>query len=97
MRVRANLLEQFPVLRSTIQTSRSPVLLLLVRMYVNQCPGIIYSEKMKQFKCVTRLVALLSPLRKRGIGNIEERGVREREKIIVSLLFMMRAGPISAH
>ena len=37
------------------------------------------------------------PLRKRGIENIEERGVREREKIEVSLLFMMRAGPISAH
>ena len=39
----------------------------------------------------------LPPLRKRGIENIEERGVREREKIIVSHLFMMRAGPISAH
>ena len=36
------------------------------------------------------------PLRKRGIKNIEERGVREREKIEVNLLFMMRAGPISA-
>ena len=80
MRMRERLLEQFPVLHGTIRASRSPVLLLLVKMSVNQCPGIIYSEKVKQFKCVTRLVALLSPLRKRGIENIEERGVREREK-----------------
>ena len=80
MHVRVSLLEQFPVLRGTIRTSRSPVLLLLVRMYVNQCPGILYSEKMKQFKCVTRIVALLSPLRKRGIENIRrERRARERK------------------
>ena len=47
-------------------------------------------------KCVTMLIALPHPLRKRGIENIEERGVREREKTEVNLLFMMRAGPISA-
>ena len=52
----------------------------------------MYSKKEKQSKCITRLVALLSPLRKRGIANIEGRGVREREKITVSHLFMMRAG-----
>ena len=79
MRVRASLLKQFPVLRGTTRTSSSPVLLLYVKMYVNQCPGVIYQEMMKLSKCVTRLVALLSPLRKRGIENIEERGVRERE------------------
>ena len=54
-------------------------------------------KKEKQSKCITRLVALLNPPKKRGIENIEERGVREREKITVSHLFMMRAGPISAH
>ena len=90
-------MEQFPVLHGTIRAFRSPVLLLLVKMSVTQCPGIIYSKKEKQFKLVTRLVALLFPLRKRGIENIEERGVRGREKITVSHLFMMRAGPISAH
>ena len=47
-------------------------------------------------KCVTVLIALLHPLRKRGIENIEERGVRKRGKTEVNLLFMMRAGPISA-
>ena len=67
------------MLHGTIRAFRSPVLLLLVKTSVNQCPGIIYSEKVKQFKCVTRLVALLSPLRKRGIENIEERRARERE------------------
>ena len=36
-------------------------------------------------------------LREKGIVNIEGRGMREREKIILSRLFMMRAGPISAH
>ena len=36
------------------------------------------------------------PHEKTGTENIEERGVREREKTEVNLLFMMRAGPISA-
>ena len=97
MRVRASLLEQFPVLRGTIRTSRSPVLLLLVRIYVNQCTGIIYSEKDETIQVRNEASSSSLPLRKRGIENIEERGVREREKITVSLLFMMRAGPISAH
>ena len=59
-----------------------------------QCPGIIFKEITK-----TRLIILLKPLRERGIEDIEERGVREREreKIEMNLLFMMRAGPISAH
>ena len=39
-----------------------------------QCPGIIFKKITK-----TRLIILLKPLRKRGIEDIEERGVRERE------------------
>ena len=42
------------------------------------------------------LIALPHPLRKRGIENIEERRAREREQTEENLLFMMRAGPISA-
>ena len=42
------------------------------------------------------LSALPRSLRKRGIENTEEKDVREREKIEVILLFMMRSGPISA-
>ena len=57
-----------------------------------QCPGVIFKRITK-----TRLIILLKPLRERGIEDIEERGVREREKIEMNLLFMMRAGPISAH
>ena len=50
----------------------------------------------------TRPIILLNPLRERGIADIEERGGREREreqereKIEINLLFMMRAGPVSA-
>ena len=74
MRVHASLLKQFPVLRGTTRTSRSQVLLLHTKMCVNQCPGVIPKEITKQSKCVTRLIALLNPLRKkRGIENIEER------------------------
>ena len=47
-------------------------------------------------KCIKMLIALPHPLKKRGIENIEERGVREREKTEVHLLFMMSAGLISA-
>ena len=54
------------------------------KVAVNQCPGMMYSNKEKQ--CIARLVVLLSPLRKRGIVNIEGRGVREREKIIESFI-----------
>ena len=97
MRVREHLLEQFPVLHGIIRAFRSPVLRLLVKMSVTQCPGLKYSRKVKQGKCITRLVVLLSPLSERGIRNIGERGVRERERITVNHLFMMRAGPISAH
>ena len=39
----------------------------------------------------------LPPKKKRDRKHRRERGVREREKIIVSHLFVMRAGPISAH
>ena len=97
MHVRASLLKQFPVLRGTTRTSLSQVLLLHAKICVNQCPGVILKKIPEISKCVTMLIALLNPLRKRGIENIEERGVRVREKIEVNLLFMMRAEPISAH
>ena len=91
-----NIVQNSDALRGTTRTSRSQVLLLHAEMCVNQCPGVILKKIPKMSKCVTRLIALLNPLRKKGIENIEERGVREREKIEVNLLFMMRAGPISA-
>ena len=96
MRMREDLLKQFPVLRGITRTSRSQVLLLHAKMCINQYPGVITKKIPKLSKCVTMLIALLNPLRKRGIENIEERGVQEREKTEVNLLFMMRAGPISA-
>ena len=80
MRMRECLLVRFPVLPGIIQASRFPVLLLLVKVSVNQCPGIMYSRKEKQSKCIKRLVVLLSPLRKRGIvKHRRERRARERE------------------
>ena len=64
---------------------------------LTQCPGIIITMRIPEIpKCVTMLIALPHPLRKRGIENIGERGVQEREKTEEKLLFMMRAGPISA-
>ena len=63
---------------------------------VTQCPGLIYRVIKKQFKCVNKQLALLSPLREKGIVNIEGRGVRKRERKEVRHLFMMRAGPVSA-
>ena len=79
MRVHERLLVRFPVLPGIIPASRFLVLLLLVKVSVTQCPGIIYSKKKEQPKCITRLVALLSPLREKGIVDIEGRGVRERK------------------
>ena len=89
---------RFPVPPGITQIFRFQVL-LLVEMYPRiliQCPGILTMRIPKLPKCVTMLIALPHPLRKIGIENIEERGVREREKTEVNLLFMMRAGPISA-
>ena len=51
---------------------------------------------MKLPKCVMQKLALLSPLREKGIGDTEGRGVRKNEKKRVRHLFMMRAGPVSA-
>ena len=79
MRMREDLLKQFPVLRGITRTSRSQVLPPHAKMCINQCPGVITKKIPKLSKCVTMLIALLNPLRKRGIENIEERGVRERE------------------
>ena len=97
MRVRERLLVQYPVLPGVIPASRFQVFLLLIPVSVTQCPGLIYSKKREQPKCIIKLIPLLFPLKEKGIVNIEERGVREREKIRVSHLFIMRAGPISAH
>ena len=78
--VRERLLVQFPVLPGITPASRFLVLLLLVKVSVTQCPGIIYSKKREPPKCMIKLIALLSPLREKGIVNIEGRGVRERER-----------------
>ena len=95
--MRERLLVRFPVLPGIIPASRFLVLLLPVNVSVTQCPGIIYSKKREQPKCIIKLIALLSSLREKGIVSIEERGVGEREKIEMNLLFMMYAGSISAH
>ena len=77
-----------------IPSASSPIKLCL--RILNQCPGLLTMRILKPPKCLTMLSALLRPLRKRGIENTEEKDVREREKIEVILLFMMRAGSISA-
>ena len=68
----------------------------LALVSVTQCPGLIYREITRPIQCVNKQLALLSPLREKGIVNIEGRGVRERERKEVRHLFMMRAGPVSA-
>ena len=83
IRMREVLLKQFPVLRGITQTSRFQVLLLHAKMclnILNQCPGVITMRIPTLPKCVTMLITLPHPLRKRGIENIEERGLRERER-----------------
>ena len=90
---------RFPVPLGITQIFRFQVLLLPVETYPRiliQCPGLLTMRIPRPPKCITMLIALPHHLRKRGIENIEERGVREREKTEVILLFMMRAGPISA-
>ena len=67
------------MLRGTTQTSRFPVLLLHAKICVNKCPGVI-PKITRQFKCVTRLVALfLPPKKKRHRKHRRERRARERE------------------
>ena len=76
IRMRGVLLKQFPVLRGITQTSRFQVLLLHAKMclnVLNQCPGVITMRIPKLPKCVTMLIALPHPLRKRGIENMRER------------------------
>ena len=93
------LLNRSPVLLGTIQIFRFRVLLLPTKLCLYiliQCPGLLTVQMIKPPKYLTMLSALPRPLRKRGIENTEERDVREREKIKLLLLFMMRAGPIRA-
>ena len=93
------LLNRFPILLGTIPTFRFQVLLPPVKLCLRiliQCPGLLTMRIPKPPNCLTMLSALPRPLRKRGIENTEEKDVRERGKIEVILLFMMRAGPISA-
>ena len=94
MRARERPLKIFRVRRGTTQTS--PVIQTLALVSVTQCPGLIYREITRPIQCVNKQLALLSPLREKGIVNIEGRGVRERERKEVRHLFMMRAGPVSA-
>ena len=90
---------RFPAPPGITPISRFQVF-LLARTYpriLTQCPGIIITMRIPKIpKCVTMLIALPHPLRKRGIENIGERGTQEREKTEEKLLFMMCAGPISA-
>ena len=74
-------------------TLTSLVMCTLALVSVTQCPGLIYRKVMT---CVNKQLALLFPLKGKGIVNIEERGVRERERKEERHLIMMRAGPVSA-
>ena len=96
MRARERPLISFPALPGLTLTSRLLIFLLLVLVSVTQCPGLVYRKTMKQPKCVMTQLALLSPLREKGIRNTEGRGVRKNEKKRVRHLFMMGAGPVSA-
>ena len=90
-------LETIPVLRGITQTSRFQVLHLQAKMCLNipkQIPRSNTQENNKTIQVRNEANSSPQPLRKRGIQNIEERGVREREKIEMNLLFMMRAGPV---
>ena len=77
-------------------TSRLLVFPLLVLVSVTQCPGLICRITRERPKCIMPQIALLLPLREKGIVSTEGRGVREKEKVKMRHLFMMRAGPISA-
>ena len=74
-------------------TLTSLVMCTLALVSVTQCPGLIYRKVMT---CVNKQLALLFPLKGKGIVNIEKRGAREREKKEERHLIMMRAGPVSA-
>ena len=73
MRARERPLKIFRVRRGTTLTSL--VFQTLVLVSVIQCPGLIYREITRQFQCVNQQLALLSPLREKGIESIEGRGV----------------------
>ena len=68
----------------------------LTLVSVTQCPGLIHRKITRPFQCVKQQLALPSPLREKGIENIEGRDEQEKERKEVRHLFMMRAGPISA-
>ena len=87
MRVRERLLKISRVPLGIIQTSLRNCTLALVT--ITQCPGLIV------MMCVSKWLALLSPLKEKGIENIEERDEQERERKEVRHLIMMRAGPVS--
>ena len=88
MRTRERLLKISRVPLGIIQTSLRNCTLALVT--ITQCPGLIV------MMCVNKWLALLSPLKEKGIENIEERDEQERERKEVRHLIMMRAGPVSA-
>ena len=58
-------------------TLTSLVMCTLALVSVTQCPGLICRKVMT---CVNKQLALLFPLKGKGIVNIEERDVRERER-----------------
>ena len=88
-----------PLKISKVRHGITPTSLLiraLTLVSVTQCPGLIYRKITRPFQCMKQQLALLSPLREKGIENIEGRDGQERERKEVRHLFMMRAGPISA-
>ena len=73
---------------SSVSNSRSSV--------CNPVPRTNLQRNNETIPVQNQQLALLSPLREKGIESIEGRGVRERERKEVRHLFMMRAGPVSA-
>ena len=80
MRARERPLILSPALRGLTLTSHRLIFLLLALVSVTQCPGLLYRETMKLPKCVIQKLALLSPLREKGIENTEGKGVRKSER-----------------
>ena len=94
MRARERPLKISKVHHGTTLTSLQIRALTLVS--VTRCPGLIHRKITRPFQCVKQQLVLPSPLREKGIENIEGRDEQERERKEVRHLFMMRAGPISA-
>ena len=98
MRMRERLLVRFPVLPGTIRAFRSPSAPSPRKSVCKPVPRNNVQQKGETVQVHNEASrSSLPPKEKRDRKHRRERRAREREKITVSHLFMMRAGPISAH